>query len=52
MRVEKEPTSRHAVASYRTYAEAERAVDSLADQGFPVERLSIRPVTSSTRWRS
>ncbi len=41
MRVEKEPTSRHAVASYRTYAEAERAVDSLADQGFPVERLTI-----------
>ena len=32
---------RRAVASYRTYREAERAVDFLADSGFPVERLVI-----------
>lgn len=32
---------RRAVASYSTYAEAERAVDHLADQKFPVERVSI-----------
>lgn len=30
-----------AVASYRTYAEAERAVDHLSDQKFPVERTAI-----------
>jgi len=33
--------SRRSVASYGTYAEAQRAVDRLADEGFPVERLSI-----------
>jgi hypothetical protein len=32
--------SRRSVASYGTYAEAQRAVDRLADDGFPVERLS------------
>ncbi|HET9677172.1 MAG TPA: general stress protein [Solirubrobacterales bacterium] len=32
---------RRAVASYATYAEAERAVDHLSDQKFPVERVSI-----------
>ena len=32
---------RRAVASFKTYAEAERAVDHLADQRFPVERVSI-----------
>lgn len=32
---------RRAVASYTTYAEAERAVDHLADQKFPVEHVSI-----------
>jgi hypothetical protein len=29
------------VASYGTYREAERAVDFLSDQGFPVERAAI-----------
>jgi hypothetical protein len=33
--------SRRMVASYGTYAEAQGAVDRLADEGFPVERLSI-----------
>lgn len=33
--------SRRAVASYATYAEAERAVDHLSDQKFPVEHVSI-----------
>lgn len=33
--------SRRAVASYPTYSEAERAVDYLADQKFPVEHVSI-----------
>jgi hypothetical protein len=32
---------RRAVASVRTYAEAERAVDHLSDQEFPVERVAI-----------
>ncbi|MEU0967043.1 general stress protein [Streptomyces sp. NPDC005917] len=32
---------RRNIASYRTYAEAERAVDYLTDQGFPVERVAI-----------
>jgi hypothetical protein len=32
---------RRAVASYPTYAEAERAVDHLADHKFPVEHVSI-----------
>jgi uncharacterized membrane protein len=29
------------VATYRSYAEAERAVDFLSDKGFPVERVAI-----------
>ena len=29
------------MASYASYAEAERAVDHLSDQGFPVERAAI-----------
>jgi heat induced stress protein YflT len=32
---------RRTVASYATYQEAERAVDHLADERFPVERVSI-----------
>jgi hypothetical protein len=32
---------RRAVASFDSYAEAERAVDHLSDQGFPVERVAI-----------
>jgi hypothetical protein len=33
--------ARRAVASFEDYAEAQRAVDLLSDQGFPVERVSI-----------
>ncbi|MFF2202245.1 general stress protein [Streptomyces sp. NPDC058145] len=33
--------ARRAVASYSTYQEAERAVDHLADQGFPVQKVAI-----------
>ncbi len=32
---------RRTVASFRTYAEAERAVDHLSDERFPVERVAI-----------
>ena len=32
---------RRVVASYGTYAEAQRAVDHLSDERFPVERVSI-----------
>ncbi|MGX5181582.1 general stress protein [Streptomyces avermitilis] len=32
---------RRPVASYKTYQEAERAVDHLSDHGFPVERVAI-----------
>ncbi|MFC9883229.1 general stress protein [Streptomyces libani] len=32
---------RRPIASYPTYAEAERAVDYLSDQEFPVERVAI-----------
>lgn len=32
---------RRTVASFATYAEAERSVDHLSDQKFPVERVSI-----------
>ncbi|MFF7203009.1 general stress protein [Streptomyces sp. NPDC008141] len=32
---------RRSIASYRTYSEAERAVDYLSDLGFPVERVAI-----------
>lgn len=34
-------TSRQTVASFGDYDEAQRAVDALADAGFPVEHLSI-----------
>ncbi|MBP2335878.1 general stress protein [Saccharothrix coeruleofusca] len=34
-------TGQVVVASYQTYAEAERAVDHLSDQRFPVERTAI-----------
>jgi hypothetical protein len=33
--------ARQTVASYATYAEAQRAVDSLSDAGFPVEVVEI-----------
>ncbi|MFD7462817.1 MULTISPECIES: general stress protein [unclassified Streptomyces] len=33
--------ARRAVASYSTYQEAERAVDHLADQDFPVQKVAI-----------
>ena len=41
MRAATDRLERHGVASYATYAEAQRAVDSLADGGFPVEHLTI-----------
>lgn len=34
-------SARRAVASYPDYADAEQAVDRLADHGFPVERVAI-----------
>jgi hypothetical protein len=33
--------ARRTIASYTTYQEAERAVDHLSDQGFPVERMAV-----------
>ncbi|MGV9255062.1 general stress protein [Streptomyces sp. NPDC003697] len=33
--------ARRTIASYATYQEAERAVDYLADQGFPVQKVAI-----------
>jgi hypothetical protein len=33
--------TRRAIASYSSYRRAERAVDRLADSGFPIERVSI-----------
>ncbi|MFJ5779242.1 general stress protein [Streptomyces sp. NPDC093094] len=33
--------ARRTVASYATYQEAEHAVDHLADQGFPVQKVAI-----------
>jgi hypothetical protein len=33
--------ARRTVASYSTYADAERAVDRLSDSGFPVQRVAI-----------
>jgi hypothetical protein len=33
--------ARRAIASFGTYAEAEHAVDRLADNGFPVQRVAI-----------
>jgi hypothetical protein len=35
------PAPKTTVATYGTYAEAERAVDFLSDRGFPVERVAI-----------
>lgn len=35
------PGSQRVVASYGSYEEAQRAVDHLSDEGFPVERVSI-----------
>lgn len=34
-------TDRASVGSYDSYAEAQRAVDLLSDEGFPVERVAI-----------
>ncbi len=34
-------SARRTVATYATYAEAQRAVDYLSDQQFPVERVAI-----------
>lgn len=36
-----EPSPRRVVASYEVYTEAQRAVDYLSDEGFPVERVAI-----------
>lgn len=36
-----EQASRRVVGSYGSYAEAQRAVDHLSDEGFPVDRVSI-----------
>jgi hypothetical protein len=33
--------TRRSIATFRNYADAERAVDTLAEQGFPVERVAI-----------
>ncbi|MFJ2032169.1 general stress protein [Streptosporangium sp. NPDC087985] len=41
MRPEPTLTAHESVASYSTYEEAQRAVDSLADQRFPVEHTMI-----------
>ena len=41
MDFDSDAASRRMVATYGTYAQAERAVDQLADEGFPVERLAI-----------
>ena len=45
--MQEQTNQRELVASYRTYAEAQRAVDFLSDQRFPVERLSIVGRSSS-----
>ncbi|HEX6293177.1 MAG TPA: general stress protein [Herpetosiphonaceae bacterium] len=34
-------TTRRTIASYPSYAQAQRAVDFLSDQGFPVQRVAI-----------
>jgi hypothetical protein len=39
--VPQQGAARRAVASFRSYAEAQAAVDFLADRRFPVERLAI-----------
>ena len=36
-----QPFPRRTIASYRTYPEAQRAIDYLSDQKFPVERTAI-----------
>jgi hypothetical protein len=41
MRTPVDHRHRTSVAAYDTYAEAQRAVDHLSDQGFPVERVAI-----------
>ena len=41
MDFDSDAASRRMVATYGSYAEAERAVDQLADEGFAVERLAI-----------
>ena len=41
MILDPDAASRRVVATYDSYADAERAVDQLADDGFSVERLSI-----------
>ncbi len=38
---------RHLVESFPSYGEAERAVDSLSDDGFPVEQLTIVAVADT-----
>ncbi len=35
------PRARRTIVTYRSYAEAQRAVDYLSDQNFPVERVAI-----------
>jgi hypothetical protein len=42
---------RRTLASYASYAEAERAVDWLSDQGFAVERVAIVGTRSDSRGR-
>jgi hypothetical protein len=44
--------SRRTVASYSSYADAERAVDYLSDRGFDVSRAAIVGRTSATSSRS
>jgi len=39
--ITEQPTTRRTVATYPTYAEAQRAVDYLSDQKFAVERTAI-----------
>ncbi len=41
MNFDADAASKRVVATYGSYEEAERAVDHLADEDFPVERLSI-----------
>lgn len=36
-----EPAPKTTVATYTSYTEAERAVDHLSDEGFPVEKVAI-----------
>lgn len=39
--VPEQQTNRTSIATYDTYAQAQKAVDYLSDNGFPVERLTI-----------